>query len=117
MVVSFTSSIFTNSVNNGGQHDVVWGLIYFWISRHPGERVILIGDKNGSIPGRRHNYADPIEKNLVEADVRLANFCADSKGTISSPTEHTWKRGDKCAKLDPWHLLEFPHCIPKSCVQ
>jgi len=44
-----------------------------------------------------------MEKNLVEADVRLAKFCANSKGTLSSPIEHTWKRGDKCAKLD--------HCI------
>jgi len=55
---------------------------------------------NGFILGGRHNYAHPMEKNLVEADVRLAKFCADYKGTISSPTEHTWKRGDKCAKLD-----------------
>ena len=30
---------------------MVWKLINAWISRHPGEQVILIGDMNGSIPG------------------------------------------------------------------
>jgi len=95
-------NLYQFTTNDGGQQDVVtvWGLINSWINRHPGERVILIGDMNGSTPGGRHNYAHPMEKNLVEADVRLAKFCADSKRTISSPTEHTSKRGHKCAKLD-----------------
>jgi len=98
-------NLYQSTVNDEGQQDVIWGLINSWISRHPGERVILIGDMNGSIPGGLHNYAHPMEKNLVEADVRLAKFCADSKGTLSSPTEHTWKRGDKCAKLD--HVISW----------
>ena len=53
-------------------------------------------------------------KNLVEADVRLAKFCADSKGTISSPTEHTWKRGDKRAKLDKGISWNFYLASPKA---
>jgi len=32
------------TANDGGQQDVVWKLINAWISRHPGKRVILIGD-------------------------------------------------------------------------
>jgi len=61
-----------------------------------------------------HNYAHPMEKNLVEADVRLAKFCADSKGTLSSPTKHTWKRGDKCAKLDHGISWNFHLASPKA---
>jgi len=38
------------TASDGSQQDVVWKLINAWISRHPGERVILIGDTNGSIP-------------------------------------------------------------------
>jgi len=116
-VVTFTSSInlYQFTANDRGQQDVVWGLINSWISRHPGERVILIGDMDGSTLGGRHNYAHPMEKNLVEADVRLAKFCADSMGTISSPTEHTWKQGDKRAKLDhgiSWNLhLASPRAV------
>ena len=81
-------NLYQFTANDRGEQDVIWGL-NFWISRHPGERVILIGDMNGSIPGGSHNYAHPMEKNLVEADVRLAKFRADSEGTLSSPTEHT----------------------------
>jgi len=94
--------------------DVVWGLINAWICRHPGERVILIGDMNGSIPGGGHNYAHPNEKNLAEADDRLAKFCADSKGTISSPTEYTWKRGEKRAKLDHGISWNFHLASPRA---
>jgi len=69
---------------------------------------------NGSIPGGRHNYAHPMEKNLVEADVRLTKFCADSKGTLSSPTKHTCKRGDKCAKLDHGISWKFHLASPRA---
>jgi len=85
-----------------------------WISRHPVESVILIGDMNGSIPGGGHNYAHPMEKNLVEVNVRLAKFCSDPKGTISSPTEHTWKQGDKCAKLDHGISWNFHLASPRT---
>ena len=51
--------------------------VYYSLSA--GDRVILIEDMNGSIPGGRHNYAHSMEKNLAEADDRLANFCANSK--------------------------------------
>ena len=93
-------NLYKFTANDGGQQDVVWKLIHAWISRHPGERVILIVDMNGSILGGRHNYAHPMEKSLIQADDRLAKFCANSKGTISSPEEFQWKRGEKCAKLD-----------------
>jgi len=46
-------------------------------------------------------------KTLVEADERLLQFCANAKGTIRSPKEYTWKRGEKRAKLDhgiSWNL-------------
>jgi len=56
-------NLYQFTANDGGQQEVVWGLINAWISRHPGERVILIGDMNGSIPGWRHNYAHPMETN------------------------------------------------------
>jgi len=36
-------NLYQFTANDGGQQDVVWGLINAWISRHPGERVILIG--------------------------------------------------------------------------
>jgi len=75
---------------------------------------MLIGNMNGSIPGGRHNYAHPMERNLVEADVRLAKFCADSKGTLSSPTEHTWKRGDKYALLDLGISWNFHLASPRA---
>ena len=109
-------NLYQFTANDGGQQDVVWRLINSWpgISRHPGERVILIGDMNGSFLGGRHNYAHPMEKNLVEADVRLAKFCADSKGTISSPTEHSWKRGDKRAKLDHGISWNFHLASPRA---
>jgi hypothetical protein len=55
-----------------------------------------------------------MEKNLVEADVRLAKFCAETKGTISSPTEHTWKRGDKRAKLDHGSSWNFHLASPRA---
>jgi len=103
-------NLYQFTANDGGQQDVVWGLINSCINRHPGEQVILIRDMNGSTPGGRHNYAHPMEKNIVEADDQLTKFCADSKGTMSSPTENTWKRGDKCAKLDhgiSWNI-HFP---------
>ena len=45
-----------------------------------------------------------MEKNLAEADDRSTKFCADSKGTISSPTEFTWKQGEKRTKLDHFRL-------------
>jgi len=41
-----------------------------------------------------------MKKNLAEADDRLAKFWANSKGTISTPTEFTWKQGEKRANLD-----------------
>jgi len=44
------------TADDGCQQDVVWIPINFWISRHPGERIILIGDMNGSIPGGVNNY-------------------------------------------------------------
>jgi len=75
-------NLYQFTANDGGQQNVVSGLINSWISRHPGEQVILIEDINGSIPGGRHNYTHRLEKKLAEADVRLAKFCADSKGTI-----------------------------------
>ena len=95
---------------------MVWGLINAWISRHPGERVILIGDMNGSMSGGQHNYAHPIEKNLAEADDRLAKFrvFADSKGSISSPAEYTWKRGEKHAKLDHGISWNFHLASPRA---
>jgi len=55
-------NLYQFTANDGGRQDVVWRPINACISRHPGERVILIGDMNGSIPGGRHNYADPTEK-------------------------------------------------------
>jgi len=55
-----------------------------------------------------------MEKNLVEADVRLAKLCADSKGTISTPTEHTWKRGEKRAKLDHGISWNFHLASPRA---
>jgi len=82
-------NLYQFTANDGGQQDMVWKLIYAWIRRHPGERVILIGDMNGSIPGGQHNYTHPMEKSLVEADDRLAKFCANPKCTISSPMEFT----------------------------
>jgi len=85
-----------------------------WISRHPGERVILPKDMNGTFPGGRHNYAHPMEKSLDEADDRLARFCANSKGTISSPVEFTWKRGEKRAKIDHGVSWNFPLATPRA---
>ena len=98
----------------GGQQDVVWKLINAWISRHPGERVILIGDMNGFIPGGRHNHTHPMEKSLAEADDRLAKFCAKSKGTTSSPANLTWKRGEKQAKLNHGISWNFPLTSPRA---
>jgi len=93
---------------------VVWKLINAWISRHPGERVILIGDMNGFIPGGRHNHTHPMEKSLAEADDRLAKFCAKSKGTTSSPANLTWKRGEKQAKLNHGISWNFPLTSPRA---
>jgi len=55
-----------------------------------------------------------MEKNLAEADDRLATLCADSKGTISSPTEFTWKRGGKRAKLDHGISWNFHLASPRA---
>jgi len=38
----------------------------------------------------------------------------DSKGTISSPTEHTWKRGEKRAKLDHGISWNFHLASPRA---
>lgn len=40
---------------------------------------------NGSVPGGGHNYKHPMETNLAEADERLPQFCANTKGTILYP--------------------------------
>jgi len=69
---------------------------------------------NGSVPGGQHNYAHPMEKSLGEADDRLAKFCANSKGTISSPVEFTWKRGEKRAKIDHSISWNFPLATPRA---
>jgi len=74
----------------------------------------MIGDMNGSILGGRHNYTHPTEKNLVEADERFSNFCANSKGTIRSPTEFTWKRGENRAKQDHGISRNFPLVSPRT---
>jgi len=55
-----------------------------------------------------------MEKDLAQADDRLAKFFADSKGTISSPTEYTWKRGGKRAKLDHGISWNFHLASPRA---
>jgi len=50
-------NLYQFTANEGGQQELVWKLIRAWIRRHPGERVILTEDLNGSIPGGRHNYS------------------------------------------------------------
>ena len=87
-------------------------LINARISRHPGERVILIGDLNGSIPERRQYYAHPM--NLAEVGDRLAKFCANSNGTILSTTEFTWKQGEKRAELDHGISWNFHLAYPRE---
>jgi len=49
-------NLYQHTANDGRQQEVIWELIRTWISRHPGERVILIGDLNGLIPGGKHNF-------------------------------------------------------------
>ena len=110
-------NLYQFTANDGGQQDVVRKRIHAWISRHPGEQVILIGDMNCSIQGGRHNYTHPMEKSLVETDDRLAKFCDNSKGTILSPAEFTWKRGEKRAKLDHGISWNFPLAKPRSMTQ
>ena len=107
-------NLYQFTANDGGQQDVVWKRIHAWISRHPGERVILIADMNCSIPGGRHNYTHPMERSSAEADDRLAKFCDNSKGTILSPAEFTWKRGEKLAKLDHDISWIFPLATPRA---
>jgi len=55
-----------------------------------------------------------MEKNLAEADDRIAIFCTDSKGSISSPTELTWKRGGQRAKLDYGISWNFSLASPRA---
>jgi len=107
-------NLYQYTANEGGEQDEIWELIRIWNSRHPGERVILIGDLNGSIPGGRHNFKHPMEKNLADADARLQRFYAKAKGTIWTPKEYTWKRGDKRAKLDHGICWNLPLTEPRS---
>lgn len=93
---------------------MIWEFIRTWINRHPGERVILIGDLNGLILGGKHNFKHPMRKSLVETDERLLQFCINAKGTIWSPKGFTWKRGEKRAKLGHGIFWNFTLTTPKA---
>ena len=82
------------------EREQIWKIISDWISKHPNERTILIGDFNCSGQCDRWGYVLPLHKSLSSADEQLRDFCEKSGGQLTSPPRHTWSRDGHKAVLD-----------------
>ena len=93
-------NLYQFTADKADDREQIWKIISDWISKHPSERTILVGDFNCSGQGDQWGYVLPLHKSLTSADKKLRDFCEASGGLLVSPPGHTWSRDGHKAVLD-----------------